>query len=324
MIWVILTVIVATALFAVLGFTSVSGKSAWKINPKQILSLFALIILIPSVVVSVPTGHTGIVTTFGSVENYTFEAGLHTKLPWQSVTVMDNRAQKATIPMECFSSDIQEVNITYSINYQIEKENAQTIYRTIGVRYFDTVMSPRIAEAVKSVIAKYSAETLVENRDTLSNQITEVLKNDLAQYNIIVIATAIENMDFTDAFTDAVEAKQVAEQNKLKAKIEQEQLTNEQQAKAERDVISANAAASVAKIQAEADKEVLQIQADAAEYAGRKDAAVNSALAETLTDELIRYYELKQWNGELPTYFVAGDGTLIPILGSVTDENKGE
>lgn len=314
--WTVLALIAALAIFVVTGFKKDLGKLVWKFNKKQLLTLAALLLFLPSVLVSVPTGHTGIVTTFGSVEDYTYEAGLHTKLPWQNVTALDNRAQKSTIDMECFSSDIQEVQITYSINYQIQKENAQTIYKTIGVKYFDTVMSPRIAEAVKSVIAKYSAETLVESRETLSTQITDVLKNDLAQYNIIVIATAIENMDFADAFTDAVEAKQVAEQNKLKAAIEQAQLTLEQQSKAERDVIDANAAASVAKIQAEADKEVLQIQADAAEYAGKKDAAVNEALAGTLTEELLKYFETQKWDGKLPAYFVTSDGSVLPILGS--------
>lgn len=315
--WIIFAAIVAIFLFIFLGFTKKDGVAGWRPNKKQWICLLTILLILPSVFVSVPTGHTGIVTTFGQVEDLTLEAGLHTKLPYQDVIVMDNRAQKATLPMECFSSDIQEVNILYSINYQIRKENAQTIYKTIGTDYFNTVMSPRIAEAVKSVTAKYSAETLVESRDTLSTQITDILKKDLEQYNIIVIATAIENMDFTDAFTDAVEAKQVAEQQKLKAKIEQEQLTLEQQAKAERDVIDANAAASVAKIQAEADKEVLQIQADAAEYAGQKDAAVNEAIARTLTPDLLKYYENQKWNGELPAYYVGGAEGVMPILGQL-------
>ena len=79
--------------------------------------------------------------------------------------------------------------------------------------------------------------------------------------------------------------------------------------------IAAEADASVAVIQATADKEVLQIQADAAEYAGKKDAAVNDAISRSLTDILIEYYKIKQWNGELPEYFVSGTDTVLPILG---------
>ena len=58
-------------------------------------------------ITSVATGHTGIVTTFGRVENYTFDAGVHFKAPWNSVVEMDNRVQKATVTLPCFSSDIQ-------------------------------------------------------------------------------------------------------------------------------------------------------------------------------------------------------------------------
>lgn len=230
---------------------------------------------------------------------------------------MDNRTQKAKVDLLCFSSDIQEVEVSYSINYQIQKSNAQTIYKSIGVDYYDVVMQPRIEVAVRSVIAKYTAETLVENRDALSSQITTILMNELSVYNIEVVNTAIENLDFSDAFTQAVEDKQVAQQKYLQAQTEQEQKTMEEQAMADRQVITAKADAEVAKIRAEADKEVLQIQADAAEYAGKKDAAVNAALASSLDETLLRYYAIKQWNGQMPTY-VSGaneDGLLAMIYG---------
>ncbi|MBR4906596.1 MAG: hypothetical protein IKZ44_07040, partial [Clostridia bacterium] len=125
---------------------------------------------------------------------------------------------------------------------------------------------------------------------------------------------AVEDIDFTDAFTNAVEAKQVAAQNKLTAETEQAQKTMEQEAAARRQVIDAEAAAEVAKIQAEADLEVTKIQADAAEYAGLKEAAKNKAISEWLTDQLLRYYYIQQWDGKLPIYSL-GDGTnlLLPI-----------
>ena len=74
--------------------------------------------------VSVTTGNTGVVSTFGKVENYTLESGFHFKAPWNTVTEMDNRVQKQTIEMKCFSSDIQEVSMKYTLNYQIDRANA--------------------------------------------------------------------------------------------------------------------------------------------------------------------------------------------------------
>lgn len=265
--------------------------------------------------VSVPTGHTGVVTTFGRVENYTLDAGFHMKAPWHSIVSMDNRVQKATIELACFSSDIQEVNCQYTVNYQISKTNAQDIYRTVGSAYFDTVITPNVQESVKTIMAHYTAENLISQRDKLAAEIEELLGTQLIKYNIEVVSTAIEDMDFTDAFTNAVEEKQVAAQNKLKATIEQDQKTIEAQQQAERQKIEAEAAAEVAKIQAAADLEVQKINADAAEYTGRKEAAKNEAIANSLTPELIDYIRVTQWNGQLPTTMLGEDSSLLLNLG---------
>ena len=312
MTWLFMGLATAAILFILLGL----GKGGWRINKKQMLAVLGVLWLACGAFTTVPTGHTGILITFGRVEDTTLEAGLHLKSPFQEVVSMDNRTQKQTLDLLCFSSDIQEVSISYSVNYQIQKTNAQKIYKTIGKDYYHVVMEPRIQDAVKSVMAKYTAESLIEERDTLSVKITEILERELSIYNIDVINTAIENMDFSDAFTQAVEEKQVAQQQLLKAQTEQAQLTMEQEAEAERKEIAATAEAEIAVIQAEAEKEVLKIQADAAEYAGQKDAAVNDALAKSLTDILLEYYEIKQWDGKLPEYYVTGVDGVSPILGA--------
>lgn len=310
---VAITFSLVLVLFVVLGFGKKEGKSGWMMSRKQLLCLLPLIILVFGSYAVIPTGHTGIVVTFGNVEDTTLEAGLHFKMPYQDVVVMDNRAQKKVIEMSCFSSDIQDVSVTYSLNYQIKKENAQNIYRTIGVDYYNIVMEPRVQEAVKSVIAKYSAENLISSREDISRQIYDILDKELEAYNILVINTAVENLDFSDAFTDAVEDKQVAEQQKLKAQIEQEQLNLEATASAERDVIAA-----------QADAEVTKIQAEVAEYAGEKEAEVNRKLAGTLTETLVKYYYSQKWDGKLPE--IVGSDTVLPILGDLggTSANEAE
>ena len=271
-----------------------------------------------STMTSVDTGHTGIVTTLGRVEDYTLDAGFHMKAPWQQIVEMDNRVQKATVKLACFSSDIQEVSTVYTINYQINKSNAQELYRTVGVSYYDTVITPNVSESVKTVTARYTAENLIGSRDVLADEIEKMLADKLEKYNIELVSSAIEDMDFTDEFTAAVEAKQVAVQNKLRAQTEQEQKTMEAQQAAERAQIDANAAAEVAKIAAQADLEVTKIQADAAEYAGQKEAAKNKAIAEWLTDDLIKYYYIQQWNGKLPDTYLGSDNvsTIIGIGGT--------
>lgn len=306
MIFFVSGIILTLILFVALGFSKYGNKLEWRRQKKQLASLLGLLVVVFGFFTQIPAGHTGIVVTFGNVENFTLEAGLHAKLPWQNVVVMDNRAQKRQIQMACFSSDIQDVAVSYSINYQINKENAQDIYKTIGIDYYGVVMEPRIQEAVKSVIAKYSAENLISAREELSNQINDILAEELADYNIVLINTAVENLDFSDAFTNAVEEKQVAEQQKLKAQIEQSQLNIEAEAAAEREVIAANA-----------DAEVTRIQADVAQYAGEREAEANRKIGDTLTDLLVQYYYATNWNGELPQ--IVGSDTVLPVLGDMSN-----
>ena len=277
-----------------------------------VVVIIFLIILITSCFTSVPAGFTGVPVTFGKVADYTMDSGFHFKAPWTNVVKMDNRIQKHTISMSAFSKDIQETAVTYTINYQISKNDAMTIYRTIGKEYFDTVIAPNISEAVKTATAHYTAEGLINNRDKLATEIEEILKTLLEQYNILVVGTAIEDLDFTDAFTNAVEAKQVAAQNKLKATTEQEQATMEEEAKAKRAIITANAEAEQAIIAANADLEVVKIQAEASLYAGQREAEMNQRIAEALSPELINYYWIKQWNGELPGTML-GENTSIML-----------
>ena len=284
-----------------------------------------------SCVRTVPTGHTGIVTTFGNVESYTYEAGVHFTAPWKTVINMDNRNQKAAVDLICFSSDIQEVSVKYTLNYQIRKENAQDIYRTIGISYFDTVINPRIQEAVKSVIARFTAEELLEMRADLSKEIKNILTEKLETYNIEVLDASLENLDFSDAFTNAVEAKQVAAQKSQQAKIEQEQALMEAEYAKNIAETKANADAAVAKIAAQAELDVTKIQADAAEYAGQKDAAIIGQVRDifakdpdNLTDEdiksLLLYYYILKWDGNLPETYVGAEDfyKLLASLGSDT------
>ncbi len=285
-----------------------------------IVALVVVIIIATTCTATVETGYTGIVTTFGKVEDVTLEAGLHFKSPFQRIIAMDNREQKSSFTTEAFSSDIQQVNITGSINYAINKATAMNLFKEVGTDYFNKLVYPRMLEITKGVFSKYTAENLVANRQKLSESIRDGLYDELKDYGINVISLAIENIDFTDAFTDAVEAKQVAAQRKLQAEIEQSQQTMETQQQAERQRINAEAAANVAKINADADAYAVKVRSEA-------EAEANKMIAESLTDGLIRFNEIKAWDGKLPT-FMSGEGNAtIPVLNfsgteSTTAENN--
>ena len=316
-----MTALVAAIVFLVLALVLMSARKQAKSQALVSVIMTVCILIgiacgVGSFVRVVPTGHTGVVTTFGKVENVTYEAGINFVAPWKKVINMDNRTQKASLTLGCFSSDIQEVTLTYTVNYQIDKSNAQEIYRTIGVDYFDKVVQPKVLETVKGVFAKYNAENLIASRGILSSEVEEILEDALAIYNVQLVSTSIEDIDFTDSFTNAVEAKQVAEQNKLKAQTEQEQAIIEAQADAEKVKIAADAEAQAQIIAAQADAEVAKIGADAAEYQGQKDAAIMSNLGAMLQQypELVDYYYVTGWNGVLPETYLGDNANTIMQL----------
>lgn len=316
MIAFVLGILLAIGCFVGFGFYEDKEKRLlkWKTNKKQYIALAGILVAFCGCLKFVPTGSTGIITTFGRIEDGTLDAGMHFLAPWKSVVTMDNRTQKESIDMACFSSDIQEVNVVYTINYQINKDNAQEIYRTIGTEYFDKIVMPKALEAVKSVFAKYTAEALIASRAKLSVEIEEILKEDLEAQNIQIVGTSIENIDFTDAFTNAVEAKQVAEQNKLKAQTEQAQANLEAEAAAERQVVKAQADADTSIIAAKADAEVAKISSDSALYQGEKEAAILQRVGEQLEKYpmLVDYKKLESWDGKMPTT-ILGDSQDVMI-----------
>ena len=288
MIFFIIGVVAALVALAVL-LLSEEGKAA-----AFIPGVVAVILIGVSCVSYVPTGYTGIVTTFGKVEDGTKDAGVVFKSPWQSIVKMDNRVQEMNMDLSAFSSDIQEV--------------AMTIYKSVGKKYEDTLITPRVQETVKAVVAHYDASSLISNRDAVASQMDTKLREVLAEYNIDLQYISVTNFDFTDTFTDAVEAKVKAQQEKEKAETDAEKRRVEAQATADADLIAANAEAEKSKVAADAEL-----------YVAEKKAEANRALNDSLNSNLLEYYRITNvdslWNGELPTY-VGGDGS-IPIINGI-------
>lgn len=295
--WLISSIIGTVIVFGLLA--TFLPKPKWV----RFLSLLCLLIMLPGMIVGVPTGHTGILTRFGEVLDGTLEAGMHIIKPWESIVNMDNRVQKYRGTCSAFSKDLQQVDIICSVNYSIDKATAMNLYRDVGVNYCDTVMVPRLAEIIKTNFGIYDAESLISNRMELSDTITVALRTEMEKYGINIHTVNIEDLDFTDAFTDAVEAKQVAEQERLRNETVQRQLTYEAEQEAQRRTI-----------QAQADMEVANKQADAARYAKEQEALGNQAIAESLTDGLIKYMYAENWNGVLPQVQMNGADGVYPVI----------
>lgn len=249
---------------------------------------FAVVLLFTSFSI-VPTGHTGVVSTFGSVSDNVLQEGFHLKAPWQKVTKMDNRIVKLEVFTDAFSKDLQTVSVCLAVNYRVDTSMSYSIIKNVGSHYEDVLITPTVNEVLKAIVAQYTAEQSITNRPLISDSLLGGLNEKLSESGIRVSDINIIDFDFTDTYINAIESKQVAEQARLKAQIEQDQKTMEKKAEAERKVIEAEAALEVSKIEAEA-----------VEFAGQKEAAANKVISESITDKLIEYNKIQRWNGELP------------------------
>lgn len=285
--------------------------------------VLAIILMVSSCISTVPTGHTGILTTFGRVEDKNLPEGMNFHAPWQNITTMTNKEQIFTEKNLCFSADLQEVAYTYTVKYSLLSSSAPTIYKTVGTDYFNILIKPQVNNAIKAEFGLVEAENMTELRTQLQAKINETVKAFSVQYGIEV-SVVIDDFDFTKAYTDAIEAKQVAEQEALRDKTQQQMETERSRQQAERAKIqaendaairkiNAEAEAEAAKVKAQANFEVAQLEADAIAYKGQKEAEATEALANAITEDVVAYEYAQNWNGNLPQYMMGGNGVL-PIV----------
>ena len=303
-------------------------KKITKIVALAIAALLVVILLGDSFA-TVPVGSTGILLTFGKVEDgKALSEGLHIKLPLvQRIVSMDNRVKKLELNTEAFSKDIQTVSATLAVNYRLQAEKSFAIYKTHGTQYEQNIIVPATHEVLKSVCAQYTAEELISKRAESSDMMRDELDAKLSGMGITVTDFNIIDFDFSDEFISAVEAKQVAEQVKKKAATENEtaiaQAEREKQvsikqseAEAERVRIEAEAQAQSTLIAAQAKADAVKLAADAEAYRLENEGKYVTA---SLIDKILA----ENWDGKLPNV-VGGDVKGILNVDSLLDAGEAE
>ena len=258
------------------------------------VAVVLLIILLCASITSVPVGSTGVVIRFGSTTGQTMTDGWHFKVPFiESVVDISNKVMKTDVAADSISRDLQAITSNISINYHLAAENSADIYKRVGLTYEDTLLQPAIQEAVKAVMAKYSAEELITNRSVVSSEISEEIRTKIGVYGIIIDEFNLTNFSFSDEFDAAIEAKQIAEQDKIKAATEKEKKT-----------IEAEAAAAEKTIAAEAEAEAIKTKADA-------QADANKKIRDSLSEEVLENKKLETWDGVLPKVSTGSGASII-------------
>jgi prohibitin 2 len=240
----------------------------------------------------VDAGTRGVTKTFGEITAVKSE-GLHFRMPFiTQVTTVDIRTQRHESASSAASRDLQVVSTQVVLNYRPDSGQVENLLRTIGPNYVPVVVEPALQEALKAATAQFTAEELITQRPLVSAQIRQALIERLTPRGIIVEDLSITEFAFSEEFRAAIESKQVAEQNALRA----EQELRRAQIEAQQQVARAEAEAEARLAIAQAEAEALRLQ------------------REVISPELLQLRFIEAWNGTLPQ-FMAGDQTnLMPMI----------
>ncbi|MDH5526908.1 MAG: prohibitin family protein [Nitrospirota bacterium] len=246
-----------------------------------IAAVLALFLLYNTAFVTVGAGERGVVfSKFGGVKEHVLGEGLHFKMPFfEEVITVDVKVQKVQPRAEASSRDLQTVTSTVAINFHVDPLKVAVVYQEVGLEFGSRIIDPAVQEAVKAVTAQYSAEELITQRSKVRDDIKEILRKRLAGFHILMDEFSIVAFDFSREFNAAIEAKQTAEQNALKASRDLDRIRVEAEQK-------------VTQAQAEADAQRLQ--------------------AQTITADILSLRAIEKWDGHLPQV-VGGDGA-VPFL----------
>ena len=247
------------------------------------IAVVAFMILNPFVIVG--PGERGVVLNFGAVQDKVLGEGFHLRIPiMQRIIPMDVRIQKEQSETDASSKDLQDTHSVVALNHHIEPDHANTVYQTLGMGYVSRVVDPTVQEVVKAVTARYTAVELITQRDQVRSEIRDILRNRLAHYHVYVDDFAIVNFRFSPQFTQAIEAKQTAEQLALKASRDLD------------------------RIKVEAEQKLTQARAEAESLRLQK---------EVITPELIQLRQIEaqikaidKWNGVMPQV----TGSAMPFI----------
>jgi regulator of protease activity HflC (stomatin/prohibitin superfamily) len=250
-----------------------------------------LLVLVFSSFTTVASGYRGVLLQLGAVKPTILTEGFHFKVPFvQSVQPIEVRVQKEESSQSAASKDLQIVTTKVAVNYSVDPAAVNKIYQEIGLDYRSRIVDPAIAESLKAITAQYTAEELISKRPEVSAQVKDMLTKKLTKYYMKLEDINIKEFAFSEEFNKAIESKQTAEQNALKA---------------QRDLD---------RIKIEAQQQVAQAGAEA-EALRLKKLEVTPELVQLKQIE-VQEKALEKWDGHLPS--VTGGATPFIDLSGTT------
>ncbi len=188
------------------------------------LKLFAGVFVVATLVVAgflsattVGTGEIAVMTRFGEVTGEELGEGFHWKNPLDKANVYSIQVQKEERQAAAASRDLQDANATVVLNYALAPGSVDDVHQDIGVNYKEQVILPAIDDTFKAATAEYNATSLITQRPQVRADVIEDLTARLEPYGIRVLDVSLTDFSFSEAFSTAIEQKQVAEQDAQRA-----------------------------------------------------------------------------------------------------------
>lgn len=217
---------------------------------------------------------------FTGVKNFIVGEGTHFLIPFvQSPIIYDIRSRPRNVPVITGSKDLQTVNITLRILFRPVPDNLPNLFKTLGRDYEERVLPSITTEVLKAVVAQFDAHELITAREYVSERVHEELTARANQFGLILDDIALTHLTFGREFTNAVELKQVAQQEAERARFVVEKAEQQKTAaiiSAEGDSQAASLLAKAFGDHGEALVELRRIEA-AEEIAGQLSSARNVA-----------------------------------------------
>ena len=261
--------------------TSPNFKNEKLATPVLIIALLILFLIICNPIAMVGVGERGVKVTLGKVSPQSYTEGVHIVTPFIStIKTINVKTQKQYIETSVYTKDIQQAQIVYVLNFNLQPENAHKMYREVGAGYKDIILTPVVEGTLKDVIGKWNAQDLVANREKATQEILIKLQKHLDSKYINVTDFQMTEITYSGAFEKAIESKVTAEQEALRAKNK------------------------TVQIEEEAKQKVIAAEAEAKSMAIRANAL-------TQNKALVEYEAVQKWDGKLPSYMM---GNSVPFI----------
>lgn len=207
----------------------------------------------------VDPGFRGVEVTLGKVSPGFKAEGFGTKSPFISHIInIPVRQLTNSMSTECYSSDLQQVDVTLRILYRIPEASVVKIYTEYSGDPFDSLIAPRIQEALKEVAALQSAEMIVKKREDIKTKSLAAAREKIGSI-LVIEDLVVENIVLSKELETAIESKMVQEQEAAKARFTQQKA----QIEADTAIIRAKGEAEAIRIRAEAIRDnpgLIQLQ----------------------------------------------------------------